>query len=186
MGSCQPNNNPEENKGHESLKPSFNHSVAQWIDGIDLETKQPKPFDLELEDFYTESELKSIIEDKTEEERAKIIRENHEALLRNNEKIDQFNDRVIELSELGKADLEAMYRDEGISDSDRSIISCIGIIRTAHENGPWSNDDSDLFENLREATQDFYGFNTIYAQQTLEANGSHGSPPKQVAQHSSC
>lgn len=172
-GSFRSSNNFEGNKGLEPPKPRFSHSVAQWIDGIDLETKQPKPFDLELEDFYTESELKSIIEDKTKEERAKIIRKNHEALLRNNEKIDQFNDQVIELSELGKADLEAMYRDEGISDSDRSIISCVGIIRTAHENGPWSNDDSDLFENIREATQDFYGFNTIYARQMLEANGSH-------------
>lgn len=163
----------EDDINSESLEPNFSHSFAQWIDGIDLETMQPKPFDLELEDFYTQSELDSIIDGKTKEECAEIIRNNHKVLLRNNEKIEQFDNHIIEMSELSKADLEALYHDEGISESDKSIISCIGILRASFESGLQSNDDYELFINVWKAIKDCYGFCVFFARETLEKENSN-------------
>ncbi len=171
--SSQFGNNAEIDTGPELLEPYFSHDMAQWIDGIDLETMMPKPFDLELEDFYTQSELDSVLNGKTEEERAEIIRNNHNILLRNNEKIKQLDDHIVELSELSKTELETLYHDESISDSDKSIISCVGIIRTAYEDGLGSLDDADLLRNVFKATQDIYGFNIIWTREILKNSDSH-------------
>ena len=161
-----------------------NSEMAKWLKGMDPATKQPKPFDLDLTDnVYTQSELNSIIEGKSKEEAEEIIRNNHEALIRNNEIIEQFNERILDFSEMGRPELESLYNDGNLSESDKSIISCIGIIRSAYEDGYWSdeekevrcffNDEKELFDNVLAATEGIYGFDVVVAQEKLKKANSH-------------
>ena len=156
-----------------------NSEMVKWLKGMDPATKQPKPFDLDLTDnVYTQSELNSIIEGKSKEEAEEIIRNNHEALIRNNEIIEQFNERILDYSEMGRPELESLYNDGNLSESDKSIISCIGIIRSAYEEGYWSdeekevrcffNDEKELFDNVLAATEGIYGFDVVVAQEKLK------------------
>ena len=179
----------------ESISPSGNDEpelalyntdseMVKWLKGIDLATKQPKPFDLDLTDnVYTQSELNSIIEGKPKEEAEEIIRNNHEALIRNNEIIEQFNERILNYSEMGRSELESLYNDGNLSESDKTIISCIGIIRSAYEEGHWSDeekevrcffdDEKELFDNVLAATEGIYGFDVVVAQEKLKKANSH-------------
>ncbi len=147
--------------------------IKPWLNGIDLDTKYPKPFQLDLQDFYNQEELDSIVADKTKTEAEEIFRNNHEAIINNNEKIDQFDKHVLQISELNHTELEALYNDEQTSDSDKSIISCIEIIRSAYKKDAHSDDELDLLYNIKNATESLYSFGVVESQAKLERVGSH-------------
>lgn len=147
--------------------------IKPWLDGIDLDTKYPKPFQLDLQDFYNQDELKNIVADKTKTEAEEILHNNHEAILKNNEAIEQFDEHVFQISELRQSELEELYNSEQTNDSDKSIISCIEIIRSAYKQGIHSDDELDLLKNIQEATNYLYSFGVLESQAKLEKEDSH-------------
>lgn len=136
------------------------------------ESAIPYPFDINLQDFYDQAELKSVTAGKSAEEVATITEANHQALLHNNEEIAKFSDHVLQLSELDPAELDSLYYDEQTSDSDKSIIFCINTIRSAYQQGFYSEDEERLFYDIKDATESIYGFEVVEAREVLQNKNS--------------
>ncbi|MBQ1373282.1 hypothetical protein IIY66_00545 [Candidatus Saccharibacteria bacterium] len=148
--------------------------LGKWSEGIDLKTKAPKPFDIDLREYYDESELPAVTFDRTPSEIEEILKTNDEALRHNNAEIDRLNERIIQVSELDADELRELYNDPGTSDSDKSIIACIETLRL-----PWEESESlkknepRLVANIGSAVNNLYGFDIVEARKIIQNNGSN-------------
>jgi len=148
--------------------------LVRWLEGVDPVSLRPKPFDVDLHDFLDEGELRAATAGKTMAEHREIVARNQEAIVHNNEELDAFSEHVIQISEMSSEELEAFCHDEKTSDSDKSIASCIGVIRDyyrLHED--FGDTGLKMFDAVRKATESIYGFGVVEAQEILRKRGSH-------------
>ena len=108
--------------GIEQTRIAIPDKLKEWSEGIDLNAKSPKPFDINLLDFLNQNELQVAMSRQTPSEVENLLRTNHETLLHNNAEIDRLNERILQISELAPSKLEELYKNPETSDSDKSII----------------------------------------------------------------
>lgn len=121
-------------------------------------------------------ELRQATKDMSAEMAERTIRENEEIMLSNNAIIEQIDERIVDISELDESELESMYRSPDTSEFDKSVIDTIRIIYKAYRNVPLEGlKEKDLlaFKKAKEDFANIYGFNLVWARETLRAHGSH-------------
>lgn len=148
--------------------------LKKWSEGIDLNAKSPKPFDINLLDFLDQNELQVAMSGQTPSEVENLLRANHETLLHNNAEIDRLDERILQISELAPSELEELYKNPETSDSDKSIIFCIEALRLSKEESDFlAKNEPELASNINHAIASVYGFDVVKTQKLLQDNGAH-------------
>ena len=148
--------------------------LKKWSEGIDLNAKSPKPFDINLLDFLDQNELQVAMSGQTPSEVENLLRANHETLLHNNAEIDRLDERILQISELAPSELEELYKNPETSNSDKSIIFCIEALRLSkEESDSLVKNEPELASNINHAVASVYGFDVVKTQKLLQDNGAH-------------
>ncbi len=160
--------------GIEQTRIAIPDKLKEWSEGIDLNAKSPKPFDINLLDFLNQNELQVAMSRQTPSEVENLLRTNHETLLHNNAEIDRLNERILQISELAPSKLEELYKNPETSDSDKSIIFCIEALRLSkEESDSLAKNEPELASNINHAVASVYGFDVVKTQKLLQDNGAH-------------
>ena len=96
--------------------------LKKWSEGIDLNAKSPKPFDINLLDFLDQNELQVAMSGQTPSEVENLLRANHETLLHNNAEIDRLDGRILQISELAPSELDELYKNHKTTIEDYKIL----------------------------------------------------------------
>lgn len=162
---------------HQEIELEVANWIEKWRDGIDLEAKAPKTFDVSLKDFYTRQEMLELTAGKTAEETAEMTSKNNEAIMQNNAAIDQFNKHILDVAEMTPEAVEELYRNPQTSSSDKSVIACIEAIKVARgsETNPfyYAPDEIRLWWNVEHAIEAFDGLKVVDAQERLKQDDAY-------------
>ncbi len=153
----------------EESVPTIKGELGEWSEGIDLEKRMPKPFDIDLKDFFDRDELELVSSGKSESEIAELEKINHEAFLHNNAEFEKLNERILQIAELGPDEIDALYHDKNTSDSDKSIIVCIEVSRMSDEEyDACYAEEPELLGNISKVAGSIYGFGIAFSRSKLE------------------
>ena len=160
------------------IEPLYVYDLRKYQDGINLKTREPKPFDVNLQDFHTEQEMKLLMDlaGRGTEEAAEIARHNNEVIAQNNATLDHFNDHILDLASMSPQELQDFYQNTQTSDSDKSVIACIEGIRLFYRETPnqfYSTGEYELWDGIERAIETFDGIKIVEAQTILRQNGAH-------------
>ena len=160
------------------IEPLYVYDLRKYQDGINLKTREPKPFDVNLQDFHTEQEMKLLMDlaGRGTEEAAEIARHNNEVIAQNNATLDHFNDHILDLASMSPQELQDFYQNTQTSDSDKSVIACIEGIRLFYRETPnqfYSTGEYELWDGIERAIDTFDGLKIVEAQTILRQNGAH-------------
>ncbi len=147
--------------------------LEHYANGLDLKNLNPKPFNLELKPVLDSWYVENLIKPKTDAEAQEMLKANHEAIIQNNEAIDQFDEHVLEIAEMSREERDALYENWYTSESDKSIIACIETIHKINKADPPTRILEQLADNVQAAVSPFYSFRVVNARDVLKNNNAH-------------
>ncbi|MBR6505670.1 hypothetical protein IKT18_02445 [Candidatus Saccharibacteria bacterium] len=144
----------------------------KWSRGLEhIKKAHDNPFEVDLQEFLDEKELRAATADKSPAEVAEIEAKNLEALQHNNEEFSKLDEKIIDISELPQEERDALYQAEDTPDSVRAIIACIDIINMPDTE--MTDDDRTKLHHVMALEMAHYGLKIVSARKQLAESGAH-------------